>query len=870
MKHSSVFILGLMGAILLALASGWMLDRGDQAAVALRVVLVDASASVSRPSPDYSRRVRAHLEREAKAAELASEQLAVIVVANSVRRAFGPGDPAEFRDRLRGLEAPPFDPLDFADDDDQSQLAAALSLVTTVIDELEPDRASLLILGDGTYTSEDPLPRLQRLAARGLNWRGLVSLLPSSTDVALSAIELPSKIEPGAPLVGALRVDIRMGQSGNRVWDRIEIVAKNNRGTRTVALDLWDQSAGKQSEFRPQSSSTMRTFTIGPAEPGRTVIEARLVDTRNADAFDPIPENDRLSGVVTVGDPLVFGWLSSDTWKPQLKSYFSSQLGDSVCLALEPQEVASALPELDALVVFDRSLLDLPADLVQSFVRSGGGLFVAGGWDFLGTWKARPGLSQLADSLPLRPDTDGSSTREVLVMVDGSGSMQGAPFEMVRAAVRELVRAAPERDEIELVFFTGALHKRQLLRTKSLGQSSPSERERLAGDLLDARVPGGTTQILDSLEQLLAERRSSETEALVFLLTDGREQADVLNAELRAQRLREELATTRTHLVVFAVGEKVDLDFLNTLVSQASDLHAGDEIDDLGALFGREVNRERVREAATIGLLKSNTALAQEVFPSSVEPANLKRLIRAQLRATATAVLVSELGEPVLACQRVARGRSVLFASLPFWDWSSEWETRLADLTPALRWCARRPQGAELPTVAIEGRQLVVRGLDPTTPLLIDGRLRDGRGNPAETDRDEAILSFAWPMSAAGLASPGTRVALLGEQQGLASSAVRVLELRTKAGQSILSLPVPPTRRAEFREPRLLCHFPTREQENSSHRLDRTKQSGRAQSAHRTPRKAFWSLVAGSALVLAAAWRLARGANRKGVSRSGR
>jgi hypothetical protein len=856
------FIFALVGAILLAVAGGLMLEGEPELAPNLRVVLVDASASATRPSPNYSRSVRERLETEAEAAEAELEQLAIVIVSKDVRIAFGPGDPANFRDQLRGLNSKPFDPLATNDSGEGSRIAAGLLLVKLVLAESSAQQASLLIIGDGTYTQDNPRIALKQLITRGLNWRGFVRLMPERTDVALSALELPEQLEPGAPLVGTLRLDCRVGRSNERVWDRVEIIATDREGVRTTSIDVWESNDGGDTAQVARSTSSKRSFSIGPARFGRTTIVARLVDSNRPQAFDPIPENDAARGSVIVGDPLVVGWLSASQLRPRLEQYFQTQIPGAVSIQLDPVDVAATLPELDALFVFDQRLSELPAGLSTAFIRAGGGLFVAGGWRFLGEWSGAAKASEIAQSLPMRPKTSEPGTREVLVLVDGSGSMAGAPFASVRTAVRELVRAAPERDAIELAFFTGALHKRQLLRQTG---NDRVDRERLATELLDARVPGGTTQILDSLEQLLVERKKSANEGLVLLLTDGREQSEVFNAVQRAEQLRTTLPSTQTRLVVFAVGEDVNLEFLSSLVGNQDDLFAGDDLNDLGALFGREVNRERVREAGAISLEHAGGQLAQEVFPASVRVADVGRLIRADLSPEAIPVLISELGEPVLAAQRFGLGRTVFMAGLPFADWAPDWEARLTDLTPILRWCARRPNNVEFPSVSLADREIIVRGLDTGLPLVIHGRIQssqDADNSSTGAAKNESPLLFCLPTTGAGLADPSVRVAQFDGARHSTDRGTLMLELTTATGAPIHRLVLPQRRAAEFEEPRNAAEFPAPTENDAITNFERETSFLTPSSASGARVLALATLAAGALFLFAAGWRVARGSAR--------
>ncbi len=859
----------LFGAACLVLATVWM--RAEKVELPpLRSVLVDVSASATRVSPDFSSRVRKTLETEARAAEEQGEEFLVVLAGSRVRLAFGPGSPASFRELLRGEEGEPFDPLASGDSGSGTNLAAGLRFVRRILASSPSRPASLMILGDGSHTGESPLPPLRQLISMGVSWRGATRWEPGLSELALSELQVPRELEPGAPLLGSLAVTFRAGMRGLRESVEIEVMAKDGEGARSATIDLRELAEADPAE-RPGSSITRRyRFELGPVRRGRTVVSARLLTSSGATTVDPISENDRVDSVVLAGKPLVVGWLVAPELDAQLRRFTAAlPLGFSSRF-LTTSELAAALPGLDALVVFDRSLEDLPSELCQSFVQAGGGLFVAGGFDLLSGWDSVE-LEELAELLPLRLASDTPNGREVLVLVDGSGSMEGEPFERVREAVAELVRSAPREDQIELGFFTVALHKTQQLRGVGDELGSGRERERVARELMNARVPGGTTRILESLEELASAREQTDSDALVFLLTDGREAIDVEDPEQRALELRGRLAASNTELIVFAVGADANVEFLRGLVSDEDKLYVGDRSSDLADLFRREVNRERVREAAAIPVELRSGPLARELLATDLEPASLSRLIRTERRATAETVLVSDRGEPVLAVQRVGRGRTMLMTSMPFADWGPEWSARLGDWVPALRWCARRTEdGAGLGLEVEEGR-LVLRGVAPETPLVLFGRV-DARGTGVESGEREPLL-FALPTDGAGVGSSEVRSAEIPAWLASQAAESRTLQFESMDGERLFSLPLSAGRNPEFTEPRSLWELGSESPSEGPGRSPDVEISSSADlspMAQTTGPTAIGLMILGASSIFLAGWTLCLGSRRQGVGHTDR
>ena len=857
--------------MLLALSTLWMTpDPLEQRE--LRVILVDVSASATRPSPNFASRVRSELEQEAIAAEESGEELLIVVAGAEVRRVFGPGSPEQFRAELRGEAGPAFDPISANEAGTRSELAQGARLIRELLQKSAATKASLLTIGDGSFTGTDPTSAIRQLVASGVAWRGNLRLPAERTDAVLSELRAASKLEQGAPLTATVRVDLREGAVGVGGADRVVLTATNGESVRTQTADLAALSAELEESVQLTAASEVFSFSLGPVGPGRTVLEAILKTESDAPSLDPIPENDRLQRVMYAGEPLVVGWLSAPELEPSLRQFAAGLPAGFSSLFLQPEELVAAFSELDALFVFDRSLEDLPAGLCESFVKSGGGLFLAGGWRLLRGWDASE-VRRVRELLPLQLQSGAPRERDVIVLVDGSGSMAGEPFEMVRDAVRELVRAAPSRDEIRLRFFTLALHSSRTLRearseTGSAGDDSTEDRGRVASELLAARVPGGTTRILDSLAQLVSSRRSVNSEALVLLLSDGREDNDVVDPLERARELRAEIAAEDMRVIAFAIGEEADVDFLRTVVSDEKDLYAGDELTNLGELFSREVNRERVREGRPIALRLMSGPLAAEVIAAELDPPPLGRLIRMELAPSAEAVLISDEGEPVMAVQRVGRGRVVQLASLPFADWGAAWTAELGELVPALTWCARRSNEGGRLTLEREGDQLVLRGVESDTPPVLTAQLA-----AVEPGRSFAPLLFTRPSSGSGVSRPEVRSADLPEWLARLDPGWVSLEFRSTNGEPLFTAALPRTRHPEFSEPREYWRQPPTsssagpDREPGLARLEGEERPEGAGSGHPAARAL---LFGGAVLVLIAAWQLSFGSSRQGVARTDR
>jgi Ca-activated chloride channel family protein len=142
--------------------------------------------------------------------------------------------------------------------------------------------------------------------------------------------------------------------------------------------------------------------------------------------------------------------------------------------------------------------------------------------------------------VPPAPDARSNVPRDLIVLLDTSGSMGGTPLEQAKKVVRELISSLGSEDRFELVEFSmrpNAFHAGPLPATE--------KDKRAAIAWLDKRVAGGGTEMHTAvMESLKALRKGAQRQ--VVLVTDGYIGGEEKIVALLADKLPE---SCRMHVV---------------------------------------------------------------------------------------------------------------------------------------------------------------------------------------------------------------------------------------------------------------------------------------------------------------------------------
>ncbi len=546
-------------------------------------------------------------------------------------------------DAKKAPELPRHDSLAAATD-----LATALQLAYGLYPSGYLRRA--VILSDGVQTDGDLLAEANRARDFGVKVFAVPYHRPVPGEVALRDLRTPAKVRVGEPFEIHAHVFSSRAQTAKAVMKQGEAI-NGLDGVRTLDLKAGENDVVFKSVVRVA---------------GEVTYHLELTDMPE----DRFKENNRYAVSVAVpGRPSVLYVEGNTTRASYLANALSAQEFDVDVRG--PRELPSSIRELER---YDFVILsDAPAeavsltqqDAIEGYVRDlGGGFLFAGGESGygLGGWYH----STIERILPVRMDSEKRRDEPGVAMVlviDRSGSMSGLPLEMAKAAAKATADTLASEDLLEVIAF-------DTQPTRIVRMTPAKHRARIQNDI--ARVqPGGGTEIfsaLDAAYQSLTVARARKKH--VILLTDGQAPNNGIRDLVQAM--------VAEGITVSSVGLGGGVD--ETLMRMISDLGGGRfykvmDPQQLPRVFTRET--EMVSRSAAVEEYFQPKVANHADFLRGIDVASapfLHGYVATKMKpAPAQLVLVSELGEPILARWHVGLGWSVAWTSDVKNLWAVEW-----------------------------------------------------------------------------------------------------------------------------------------------------------------------------------------------------
>lgn len=327
---------------------------------------------------------------------------------------------------------------------------------------------------------------------------------------------------------------------------------------------------------------------------------------------------------------------------------------------------AKELERYDLVVVSD-----VPAHLVgaaqmqalDSYVRGiGGGLIMAGGEDSFGSGGYQG--TRMEQILPVRFDSEKIKEQPdiaIVLVMDKSGSMNGAKLEAAKESARVTAEVLSPNDYIAVVAFDSEA-------TVYVRPQRAANRMRISAEI-SRLTPNGGTNIFPGLKEAYEILQGINAKVKhVIVLSDGEAPPDGINELVQDMR--------SARITVSCVGvQGAD----RNLLSMIADTGDGRlyMVEDLGALpkiFMKETHEAQksqlVEDVVHVRVAKRVEAIEGTGVESA--PA-LHGYVTTKPKPTAETILISDLGEPILARWRYGAGTSVAWTSDIKNRWSVDW-----------------------------------------------------------------------------------------------------------------------------------------------------------------------------------------------------
>ncbi len=604
------------------------------------VVLVDVSDSVSDKQLSAARTYVAELRAEAGKGDADDHWLEVVTFAEKPQVAARDQD--GFVIARHGTVAAPAG----AGSDVQSAMQLAYGLYP-------PGHLPRLILvTDGNQTAGDLVSEAYRAHELGVkvSWRTFAE--DKVQEIRVVGLELPDEIKVGQPF-----------EVKAEVW---------STHAETVQLNL------RQDEFpnplEPQKTVELReginriAFKSEAKRAGATTFRMRL----SKFAHDTVKQNNEAVMTAPVkGKPNILYVEGGVMREPGAAGYLERALEhENMDVEVRgPRGLPGSAKELEK---YDLVLIsDVPAHFLgagqmtalDTYVRGmGGGLIMAGGEDSFGSGGYQG--TKIEQIMPVRFDAEKMREQPdiaLIVVIDRSGSMQGPKLEAAKESARVTTEVLSPNDVIGVVAFDS---EAQVF----VRPQRAANKMRISADIARLQSAGGTN-IYPGLREAFELLQGVNAKVKhVILLSDGEAPYDGivdLVQDMRAARI-----------TVSAVGVTGADRNLLSLIADNGDgrLYMTDDIGALPRIFMKETT-EAQKSQLVEDLIKVRVAKRVEMIEgTSIESAPpLRGYVTTKPKPTGEVILISDLGEPILARWRHGAGTSVAWTSDVKNRWSSDW-----------------------------------------------------------------------------------------------------------------------------------------------------------------------------------------------------
>jgi len=598
------------------------------------VVAVDVSASISDAQLEAARRYVAEID----AAKGDDDRVFAVTFAERPRRA-GRTDGGAF-----AIERHP-------DEGQGSNLQAAVQLSYGLFPPGYLPR--LVVVSDGNETGGDLLAEAYRSEELGvrLSWQAFAR--DAAREIRVAGMVLPDEIKVGAPF-----------EVTAEIWSTHE-----EEVTVTLHQDDFPNGLEPRKKVALREGINRVKFKTEAKRAGFTTYRLRVADPKED---EEVANNQSVMTAPVRGRPRVL-YVEGSVQRNRNSAAYLAKALERENIDVEtrgPRGLPSTAKELQR---YDLVIIsDVPAHFVgmaqmaavESYVRNiGGGLIMAGGEDSFGSGGYQG--TRMEKIMPVRFDSERIREQPnvaIALVVDRSGSMTGPKLLAAKESARATADVLAPSDLITVIGFDN--HPSTIVRLQKA-----SNRVRIQNYISKLQAGGGTN-IFPALQEAYQSLQGANAKIKhVIVLSDGQAPYDGI------ADLCQEMRSAGITVSAVGVGNEADRNLLRIIADNGEGrLYMTDDLAALPRIFTKETT-EAQRSALVEDLVKVFVAKRVE----AIEGVNLddapylKGYVSTKPKPGAETILISDLGEPILARWRVGTGSSVAWTSDVKNRWSVEW-----------------------------------------------------------------------------------------------------------------------------------------------------------------------------------------------------
>ncbi len=510
----------------------------------------------------------------------------------------------------------------------------------------------LVVISDGNQTVGDVAVEAYRAKELGVkvSWRTFDQ--DKTSEIRVAGVIVPDEIKVGQPF-----------EVTAEIWS-----TEAQSATLSLQQDEFPNPLESSKRVELREGKNLVKFKSDAKRAGATTYKLRLAK------FDKDTEKANNEAVMTApvkGKPSVLYVEGGILREPGSAGYLQKALEhEQIDVTVRgPTGIPSTAKELEK---YDIVLVyDVPAHLMgagqmaalDTYVSAmGGGLIMAGGEDSFGSGGYE--RTRIEQIMPVRFDSEKIKEQPDIALVlvmDKSGSMQGQRIEMAKEAARATTEVLAPNDYIAVVVFDS---EAQVF----VRPQRAANRMRISAEISRLQSGGGTN-IYPGLKEAFEILQGINAKVKhVILLSDGEAPRDgipELVTDMRGARI-----------TVSSVGVPgADRDQL-TQIAELGDgrLYMVEDIGALPKIFMKET-QEAQKSQLVEDIIHVRVAKKVEAIEGTgVENAPpLRGYVTTKPKPTAETILISDLGEPILARWRHGAGNSVAWTSDVKNRWGVDW-----------------------------------------------------------------------------------------------------------------------------------------------------------------------------------------------------